>query len=219
MRFRERKKAFLNANYSNVLPPNKNATILDIGPGFGELIELLGVNLGYKQVSAIDLSAEVVEFCNQCLPNSTTKVDDSSEFLRQNPRMFDRIFMLHVLEHLPKLEVIPLLQKVKESLKPDGKLIIEVPNLANPFTGPYIRYADFTHEIGFTELSLAYVLNQAGFSNIVLREFLPANDHPLRPLQRLVQKAFKLMLKLAYRAYAAHSPSILSPALIAIAAK
>ena len=55
-------------------------------------------------------------------------------------------------------------------MKPGGHIYIEVPNMANPFTGSYYRYADLTHRAGFTEESLTLALELAGFSNVKISE-------------------------------------------------
>ena len=62
--FRDRKKLYLKHNYNTWFPINRDAHILDIGPGYGELIELLAKDYGYTQVHGIDISLEVVDFCN-----------------------------------------------------------------------------------------------------------------------------------------------------------
>lgn len=214
---RQRKKAMLLRNYSTLFPARRDAQILEIGPGFGELLEILSIDRKYSHVHAIDLSQEVADFCNQVVPQSTSVVKDSYAYLVENPGRFDRIFLLHVLEHIPKGEVILLLSAIRKALAPGGMLVLEVPNMGNPLTGLNIRYADFTHEAGFTELSMAYVLNQAGFTSA--RTFatnLPI-DRPSRLAQRLLQYPIRALLYLAYRAYALPCPQVLSAELCAVA--
>ena len=53
-----------------------------------------------------------------------------------------------------KDRVLPLLEKISSSLKPDGMAIIDVPNM-DWILGQHERYMDFTHEVGFTRESLA----------------------------------------------------------------
>lgn len=74
--------------------------------------------------------------------------------------------MSHVLEHLPKDMIIPVLQKIRDSLlNKDGELCIMVPN-AMSNTNCYWAYEDFTHNTLFTPGSLLFVLREAGFSDI-----------------------------------------------------
>jgi 2-polyprenyl-3-methyl-5-hydroxy-6-metoxy-1,4-benzoquinol methylase len=160
------KKERLKYNYQTLLPNNLESKILEIGPGFGELLLVLCKDLGYVNIKAIDISQEVVDYCNSILPESTEFTDNTIEFLKSNKNLFKMVFMLHVLEHIPKQETISILSEIYSALETDGTLIIEVPNMANPITGLNLRYADFTHEVGFTEISLKQVLYKAGFSSV-----------------------------------------------------
>src|SRR5260370_41045301 len=100
-----------------------------------------------------------------------------------------------------------------------GRLIGEVPNMANPFTGLFMRYADFTHEVGFNQLSLEYVLRQATFSRVSFHEIkLPVN-RLLRLLQLAVQIPVNYFIRFIYKAYRIPGSSILSSSLFAVAVK
>src|SRR3989442_1841253 len=98
---RDRRKVVLSHNYKKLLPVSLDARILEIGPGYGEWIELLVRDLKYEHVSAIDVSQEVVDYCNSIVPGSTKWVDDTSTFLAAHVGVFDCISLMHVLEHIP----------------------------------------------------------------------------------------------------------------------
>jgi 2-polyprenyl-3-methyl-5-hydroxy-6-metoxy-1,4-benzoquinol methylase len=215
-RFRARKVAYYQHNYRRHLPSDAGAHILDVGPGYGEFLELLSRS-GYARVEGVDLSPEVAEFCNKLLPGSTQAVADTVAFFRARPATFDLVSMFHVLEHVPKPEVIPLLQAVHQSLTIRGRLIVEVPNMANPVIGLNVRYADFTHESGFTELSLAYVLGTAGFQSVQVFEPRLTPDRWERPLQNAVQALFRSAVRVTYRAYGQAAPRVLGRAVSAVA--
>src|SRR5262245_13992443 len=74
-RHRTRKRRQLMATYARWLPANRDAELLEIGPGYGQWLEALRVDLGYTRTVAVDVSAEVVGFCNRLQPGSTTQVD------------------------------------------------------------------------------------------------------------------------------------------------
>lgn len=215
----KQRKSMLSFNYEKLFRNDPKVRILEIGPGYGELIELLVKDYGCEQVQAIDMSQEVVDFCNEIVPGSTTYVEDTHGFLSGHVNQFDYIFLLHVLEHVPKEEIIPLLRAILEALTPQGKLIVEVPNMANPFIGLNIRYADFTHEAGFNELSLPYVLAMAGFSEVRIFEMKVPLDSLKRALQIAAQIPLKLIVRLTYKAFGSPGGSILSRELYAIAVK
>ena len=86
------------------------------------------------------------------------------------------VVMLHVLEHVPKSETIRLLTAIRRSLAVGGRLLVEVPNMGDPLNGTYFRYGDFTHEVGFPEESLRYVLTQAGFREVEFLESIGATS-------------------------------------------
>jgi hypothetical protein len=74
--------------------------------------------------------------------------------------------MSHIIEHLKKDEIIPILTEIYENtLNKNGKILIMTPN-AQSLTGPYWAYEDFTHNLIFTSGSLYYVLYMADFRDI-----------------------------------------------------
>jgi hypothetical protein len=77
-----------------------------------------------------------------------------------------------------------------------------------------LRYADFTHEIGFTDKSLQQVLWIAGFRDI---RVLPAPDQGL--LNKVVAGAIRFFIRkiMWYQGFVA--PEILTPVLIGVVKK
>lgn len=178
------------------VPDRRDISILDIGPGECELAEMLKETRAYTDVSVIDMSSEVIEVA-QGLGIPAHLVDDAAPFLRERVGQYDVIFLLHVLEHVKKDSVIPLLRAVHGALGPGGRLLLEVPNMGDPFNGLHARYADFTHEVGFTLESLTYVLTQAGFTDVTLLPQVGASGRLTRPLQILARKLLHLLLFIA----------------------
>jgi cyclopropane fatty-acyl-phospholipid synthase-like methyltransferase len=213
------KKQRIKHNYMRFMPVNKDAKMLDIGPGYGELLELLIQDLGYENSSGLDISSEVIDVCNSKIPGSGILVENTASFLNENSNSFDCIFMMHVLEHISKDNTHNVLKSIHNALRPDGTVIIEVPNMSNPITGLNIRYADFTHEVGFTDISLKSVLRQSGFSDISI--------HPLRvPIvspQRLIQSSLQMIINnffyVVSKIYIPSNNYIFSPSIYAIAKK
>lgn len=196
-----RKKKWLSENYGKYLPDDTDASILEIGPGYGELLDLLVKDYGYKNVYAIDVSKEVVVYCNSVIPDSTKLVMDTEEFLATSTQKYDVIFMLQLLEHIPKHKLIDLLTAAHHSLKNNGKLIIEVPNMLNPLMGLYMRYADFSHEVGFTVESLNYVLKAAGFNNTNICPVRLPTMSFLRGIRLLLQRSLEFFAKIILQIY------------------
>ena len=217
-RYRAGRKRQLLKTYRAVLPPDHDVEMLEIGPGYGHLLELIR-ELGYARAIAVDVSREVVEFCNGVLPGSTTLVTDTVAYLAGNRARFERIFAMHVLEHLPKSEGLELARAIAAALKPGGRFVVEVPNMANLLTGSYLRDADFTHACGYSEMSLRQLLESAGFVNVeCFEERLPV-DGPKRLLAAAFRGGARLAQRLVYKAYELPVPKVLSPALCATATR
>lgn len=109
--------------------------------------------------------------------------------LPDNIGPFDMIYGSHVLEHVYPHEVVPTLKGFHRVLRPDGVVIMHVPNLegvsatedvvfispSGPITGLDMLYGHHdmiaysphhAHHCGFVKGTLRRVLEEAGFSNI-----------------------------------------------------
>ncbi|WP_111308726.1 class I SAM-dependent methyltransferase [Confluentibacter sediminis] len=95
--------------------------LLDIGCGTGDFLQIAKNN--NWDVFGVEPNEQARSIANAKTGHSVFNVDKLLEF---NPSSFDVITLWHVLEHLPNLEEqIPLFKKL---LKPNGTLIIAVPN-------------------------------------------------------------------------------------------
>jgi 2-polyprenyl-3-methyl-5-hydroxy-6-metoxy-1,4-benzoquinol methylase len=182
--------------FGGSVPKRRAISILDIGPGECELAEMLTTTYGYEHVSVIDMSSEVIDVARD-LGIPADLVDDTESYLSERNGTYDVIFMLHVLEHVKKDSTIPLLRAVHGALRPGGRLLLEVPNMGDPFNGLHARYADFTHEVGFTEESLNYVLTQAGFAQVTTLAQAGAPGRMTRPMQIVARKVLHGLLFVA----------------------
>lgn len=218
-RYREAKKRQLLHTYRRLLPSGLDAAMLEIGPGFGQLLEALRKDLGYRNAAAVDVSREVVDFCNGLLPGSTTYAEDTVAFLRANPAKWERVFVLHVIEHVPRPAVADFVDAIRGSLAPGGRVVIELPNAANMLTGSYLRWADLTHEWGYTEQSLRQLLETAGFTQVECFE----ERIPLSGLKGFAANAFRALSRfgqrVAYKGYELSVPNVLTPSLCATAVR
>ena len=156
--------------FMDILPGNKSAKILDIGCGLGQYMVKLR-ELDYTSVLGIDISTEAINICKSKGLNAI-QIPTINEFHVLDSDKFDFAILSHVLEHLPKDDVIETLSHIrKHLLSENGFLVIMVPN-AQSLSGTYWAYEDFTHNTMFTAGSLLYVLKAAGFKNI---QFLDPN--------------------------------------------
>jgi len=142
--------------------PAKSSNIVDIGCGFGNMLLSLRQH-GYINLRGIDISRQSIDHCSKnSLP--VTLVNSIADFKLEEDKRADYVIMTHVLEHIPKEDIIETLAHIRRSiLKVSGKLFLAVPN-AQSNTGCYWMYEDFTHHTLFTTGSLSFVLQAAGFS-------------------------------------------------------
>lgn len=182
--------------YSDLLPSNKNASILDVGCGMGHFVSYLR-HKGFQNVRGVDHSAEQVQCCLSAgLP--VEKIDDVFEFLKSQKNSFDLIMMSDVLEHFDKNEVMQVLEDLRDALKIGGTLVLRVPNMSSIY-GLHARYLDFTHEVGFTESSLNQVLLCTGFSKIYIRDNkIPFGFAPKRFTRWLLFWMWRKLLNLIF---------------------
>jgi 2-polyprenyl-3-methyl-5-hydroxy-6-metoxy-1,4-benzoquinol methylase len=190
----------IRANYADLVPDDPLQSILEIGPGLGELLHYLTRERCLTGVEAIDLSPEVAALCTaRFCP--TTHTPNPIEYLTARPARYDSIFLLHVLEHVEKVAAIEFVRALRGALKPGGRVVIEVPNMGNALVGLTYRYADFTHEMGFTEKSLAQLLRLGGFEDIEIRRFRIPLSSPARIAQYLLRAALEGSMRLLSRLY------------------
>jgi 2-polyprenyl-3-methyl-5-hydroxy-6-metoxy-1,4-benzoquinol methylase len=213
------RKGWFEANYCHLLPSNLDASILEIGPGYGEFLSYLKSDKFYKNVKAVDNSEDVVKHCNSLFPQTVELVTDLHAYLTEKANCFDCAVMFHVLEHIPKDKVQSVLGAIRHTLTNEGVLLIEVPNMANPLIGSYKRYADFTHECGFTVESLKQVLIMAGYKNVNVRGSSVPKNSVRRFMQYSLQKICELMLMGFIYPYMPNSKIDLSTAVIGVASK
>lgn len=100
---------------------SKSRQLLDVGAGTGDFLQTAQKN--NWDISGIEPNEEARGIANKKTNNNVFGTDQLLSFKEQT---FDVITLWHVLEHLPDLE--EQISIFKKLLKPDGALIIAVPN-------------------------------------------------------------------------------------------
>jgi 2-polyprenyl-3-methyl-5-hydroxy-6-metoxy-1,4-benzoquinol methylase len=163
---------YLRRNYTTYLSRYDKAksAILEIGCNRGYLLASLN-SLGFQHLHGVDISPADIEVAKKLFPAVDFECEDASIYLCKKQQAFDIIILKAVLEHVSKNEVMPFLAIIREALKSNGLVIIDVPNMDWLFAS-HERYMDFTHEVGFTKESIGQIMRNI-FSDV---EIIPV-DH------------------------------------------
>lgn len=153
----------------------KNKTVLDFGCGAGGFLSRASTVA--KECEGIELDAFVRTFVKESGIACYKSLQEIAG------KKYDIITMFHVLEHIadPK----SLLLEIKKYLKPNGILIIEVPNSEDALITLYENEAfkKFTywscHLILYNDSTLTNLLQQVGFSRYTIKQIqrYPLSNH------------------------------------------
>lgn len=105
-------------DYINKISSGKN--LLDIGAGAGYFLNFCKKN---------DWRVEGLEPNLKSFPNIDSNIKIHTDYKTIPKEKFDVITMWHSLEHISEIDYA--LQTISSALKPDGKLIVAVPNIAS----------------------------------------------------------------------------------------
>ena len=203
--------------FGRFLPKDKNAKIIDLGCGNGSFVYWLQQN-GYLNAEGVDVSPEQIKAA-QDLGIKNIYQDDCKNYLTGKKEIYDCIFMLHVLEHFNKEEVLDILEIIHQSLKINGILVITTPNAESFFAGQF-RYGDFTHDTIFAKNSIRQVLLVSNFKNIKVYSTPPV-VHGFKSLIRFIlwKYCIELVLKFYLLVETGAVRGIFTHSLIAVAKK
>jgi 2-polyprenyl-3-methyl-5-hydroxy-6-metoxy-1,4-benzoquinol methylase len=148
----------------------RNHDVLDIGCGEGLIAAELKKN-GNRITGIDELPCAAEKSALEEYHSADLDAGIGPVLRSLNRKRFDRILLLDVLEHLRKPEKI--LQECHQVLKPDGELIISVPNVANitvrlmllmgRFNYTERGILDRTHLRFFTRATARRFVEQQGF--------------------------------------------------------
>ncbi len=208
----------LDQSYRSELPADKATPILDIGCGHGRMLAFLARH-GYTDLRGVDRDEEVLKWAAANVTPNVEVVSDLSGYLARHEGEFGLIVLKDVLYYLPKAEVTEFLRGVCKATAPGGRILLETFNGA-AWTGPYVAYKDPDIQWIPTETLLRYYLEQAGFSEIVLRARGTTITGLKSRIFSVLQALWRVGLRLAYfleRGVDSQNPKILTTRIIASA--
>lgn len=202
------------ALYSAILPADKSLEIVDIGSGDGEFLAV-SERLGYQSLTAADFRA-VEKFklvCQMCPAIRAQNFSGTiAEHFSTKPAAFNLIHFAHVVEHIPKYDLLETMDALWKSLRPGGMIVVRTPNMEGPGALSSL-YVTLAHEYGFAGANLKQLLHVCGFQEI---EFFDP-DRYAKMTSRLVRFPFKAWLKLKSRFFGCNVGGQFGAELVAIA--
>jgi 2-polyprenyl-3-methyl-5-hydroxy-6-metoxy-1,4-benzoquinol methylase len=148
--------------FGALLADAPRGSALDVGCANGMLAAFLKEQ-GFEQVVGVDLNAELIEQAKQNV-EAEFHVADAGEFL-QGGRQFDVIFLLNIVEHIERDQLIDFMTAVYQSLNAGGFAIVRTPNMNHLLAAAHLA-DDLTHCTGLTEQSFRQLAQAAGFDTI-----------------------------------------------------
>jgi SAM-dependent methyltransferase len=159
---KERVAAYL----SDLEPFRGEGTVLDVGCGRGDFLEVLkdaGID-----AYGVEVSTGYAEHWK--LAGLDVRVVDAAEHLASLPAgSLAALSALQVVEHLQTDELLRLIELAHEALRPGGLLILETPNPENVTVGAFTFYLDPTHDRPIPAGLLAFLVRSQGFEDVEVR--------------------------------------------------
>lgn len=141
-------------------------TILDFGCGTGDFLKVC-----YKdgwEITGIEPSVKARDIANQ---KSNNLVFDANEINNFKNKKFDVITLWHVLEHLPNLKEAII--NFKQLLKPNGVLVVAVPNFrsydANYYQSYWAAWDVPRHLWHFSQFSISKLFGEVNMKIVETR--------------------------------------------------
>lgn len=187
------RKVYMDWIIRRFLPSDTMASVLDLGAGYGAFVHSLREH-GFKNVSGVELSAEMVEHSRSLGIVGIVEGDLFAVTEAMEPGSVDAVMLLDVLEHLTLPNVIRALSMARRVLGVEGRCIVQVPNGEGEIHGK-ILWGDVTHERAFTRGSIRQVMLASGFNRVDVFEVPPIS----KGLKGLVRRALWELLMLHRR--------------------
>jgi SAM-dependent methyltransferase len=148
--------------------PAHFATALDIGCGLGWCLHTIQQASPETSIAGIEPSDTCSEhFVNQIGGELVARDVDSDWYLANRER-FDLIIFRHVLEHL--LDPVAVLEKVAQTMSPEGVLYIAVPDMMHPDGSLSDFWYRCVHTYYYSKPTLRRIAARAGLQPVAIQE-------------------------------------------------
>lgn len=124
------------------LLPRKAHRILEVGAGSGNTLNWLKTIYPNAETTGVELNSEIKDELQR---NADVAIIGNIDECTPRLDTFDLILLLDVLEHVP--DSAQTLRNVRERLRPGGRIIVSVPNIAHlSVTVPLLVQRRFTYQ-------------------------------------------------------------------------
>lgn len=212
---RARRLPHLRSLVRKLAPTEKRARVVDLGCGYGMLLEALEAE-GFHDRQGVDVSEEMVEVARRLGRNDVECADLEAYVAQLEDGSVDCVFAMDVLEHFDKPTLFKLLDAIHAKLRPGGTLIGHVPNAMAIF-GSVVRYGDLTHELAFTPSSVRQMLQVTGFGHVEVYEDAPVPRGIKSAARRAIWECMTAWHRLLYLAETGASGCVLTQNLLFVA--
>jgi len=135
-----------------------SAVYLEVGPGRG--LTLFHANRLFRKAMGVEPSLQFAKLLKENYGLQVT-VGTVEKFVTDFKEKVDVIGMFHVLEHI--YDPCASLIQMRDVMKENGLLVIEVPNILKPFRNLDSYFLRFVHPFNFSPTSLRNLLVKCGF--------------------------------------------------------
>jgi len=139
-------------------------SFIDLGCGRGEWLDVLKEN-GVKKRVGVDINELQLAFCKK--KDHEVLQKDCVQFISEcDAESLDVITGFQLIEHLPLVALIELLDSCYRALNPGGMVLFETPNSGNLQTAASLFYIDPTHKRPLHQQLAEFILSRSGFRKI-----------------------------------------------------
>ena len=141
------------------------ATVLDVGCGRGEWLELLRDEKILAR--GIDINESMAQECVK--RGLDVDVGDAIAKLRQLPdNAFGALTGFQIIEHVSLDALIELIEQAHRVVQPGGLVIFETPNPENVVVGACDFYTDPTHQRPLPPVLMQFLVEAGGFADVAI---------------------------------------------------